>query len=229
VNGWVAVSLAGVAGAGAGGVGSWLAGSWAARRPIPATVLAVPRPLTIAVSAALWAGIVWRWGLTPATLLLVGLAWVVVTAADVDLRAHVIPDRLTLRAAGVFALAVVLLGGSSASILSAFVFALVLPAVLLVTSWLFRLVRGEAGIGLGDVKLTIPIGLVLGRLGTGHVVLAMAVTFVAAGVVTAVLLLLGRIGTADRLPYGPYLALGTVGALVGGDAAVGLLGLVIPR
>jgi leader peptidase (prepilin peptidase) / N-methyltransferase len=210
----------------AGVIGSRLAATWAAARPVPASVLVVPVALASSVSAAVWAGVTWRWGVGAGTLPLLGLAWVVLTAADVDLRSHAIPDRLTLRSGVVLAGTLAVLGtlGVRAALM-----AVAVPVLLLLTSGVFRLARGEAGVGLGDVKLAIPIGLVLGRLGVGYVALALVVTFVAAGVVSAVLLALGRIGARDRVPYGPYLALGTVVALIGGDPVAGLVaGLVGP-
>jgi len=118
-------------------------------------------------------------------------------------------------------------GGPSADaagrIVAAAVTAVVLPGALLLTSVLFRRLRHEAGIGLGDVKLAIAIGLVLGWRGPGLVVLALLATFASSALVVLVLLAARRIGMGDRVPFGPHLAVGAVAALIGGDPAVALL------
>ena len=70
-----------------------------------------------------------------------------------------------------------------------------------------------AGMGMGDVKLALLLGFMLGRT----VPIAMMIGFVAALVPSAVLL--ARHGSAARkmrIPFGPFLALGGIVALFWG-------------
>jgi leader peptidase (prepilin peptidase)/N-methyltransferase len=223
--------LGGLLGAGAGLVASRLAATWTALRPVPVPRVTVRPTLSALVHGVVLASVVWRWGVSLGTVPLVGLAWVVLLAADVDLRAHVIPDRLTLRAPlglGVLLVAVTLTGDGAGvgagRLVASGIAAVVLPGALLVTSRVFQRVRAEVGVGLGDVKLAIAIGLVLGWRGAGLVLLAVLVAFVASAAVALGLLATRRLTLRDRLPFGPHLAVGTVAALVGGHPAAGWVG-----
>ena len=87
--------------------------------------------------------------------------------------------------------------------------ALVLFAFFLLLHLLF-----PRGMGLGDVKLSLALGLFLGfRLG----LLGTFLAFAGGGVVGAVLLLLRRKTLKDRLPFAPFLSGGAVCALFFGD------------
>jgi leader peptidase (prepilin peptidase) / N-methyltransferase len=226
----VGASVVGVAGVVAGLIAARLASAWARGRPVPPSPVVMPIAASAALGGVSWMAIVWRWGLAPSALPLLALAWVMLAAAQVDLRAHVIPDRLTLRASFVLAAALVGLAlwdgadvDRTADLVTAGITAVVLPSGLLLTSSLFRRRRGQSGVGLGDVKLAIPIGLVLGWLGPGFVLLALLMTFASSTGLVLVLLGTRRLELGDRLPFGPHLAVGTVGALVGGGPAVARL------
>ena len=70
------------------------------------------------------------------------------------------------------------------------------------------------GMGGGDMKLGAMLGAFLGwKLG----LLALLLGVLAGGAVAVVLLLLGRKGRKDAIPFGPYLALGGAVALLWGD------------
>lgn len=230
---WVSIVVAGLLGAVAGLVASRLAVGWAAVRPLPASSIRTPPAVTGLLHGVVLATLVWRWGAEPSTVPLLGLVWVVLTAADVDLRVHAIPDRLTLRAPLVLGGAVLIVslvghgGGGPGSLVAAGVTSVLLPAVLLLTSVLFRRLRGEAGVGLGDVKLAITIGLVLGWRGPGLLVLALLIAAVSSAALVLALLAARRLDLGDRMPFGPHLAIGTVAALVGGEPAVAWLGAVM--
>jgi len=221
-------------GAGAGIVASRLAATWTAHRPVPVGRVEVQPALSALVHGVVLAGVVWRWGVAPGTVPLAGLAWVVLLAADVDLRAHVIPDRLTLRAPLVLGLLLVAvtLGGDGAGVggvgagrlVAAGAAAVVLPGALLVTARAFQRLRAEVGVGFGDVKLAVTIGLVLGWRGADLVLLAVLVAFVASAAVALGLLAVRRLTLRDRLPFGPHLAVGAVAALVGGHPAAAWIG-----
>ncbi len=67
---------------------------------------------------------------------------------------------------------------------------------------IITLTRGR-GMGLGDLKLVVPIGLLLGWPDT---VLALAGSFVIGAFVSVFLMLFGRKSFRDGVPFGPFLA-----------------------
>jgi leader peptidase (prepilin peptidase)/N-methyltransferase len=71
--------------------------------------------------------------------------------------------------------------------------------------------------GFGDVKLAFVPGLALGWLGWSELVLGLFCGFLAGALVGLVLIALRRRGRKDHLPFGPFLAFGTLVALLWGD------------
>lgn len=90
-------------------------------------------------------------------------------------------------------------------------------SMLLFVVFLLLWVLSRGGIGGGDVRLAIVMGMYLGWLGASHVLVAVMVASVCAGIV-ALLLLIGRRATrTTRLAFGPYLALGTLVSIMAGE------------
>lgn len=71
--------------------------------------------------------------------------------------------------------------------------------------------------GFGDVKLAFVLGLVLGWLGWAELVLGLFCGFLAGAVVGVALIALRHRGRKDHLPFGPFLAFGTLVVLLWGD------------
>ena len=66
------------------------------------------------------------------------------------------------------------------------------------------------GIGFGDVRLAGLCGGFLGWMGYREAVLGFLLSFVVAGVPAALLLAMGKVKRSTRVPFGPFLAAGTV-------------------
>ncbi|HEX2040141.1 MAG TPA: prepilin peptidase [Acidimicrobiales bacterium] len=64
------------------------------------------------------------------------------------------------------------------------------------------------GMGFGDVRLAGLLGVALGWLGLGHVFLGLFLGFLLASVLGVALIALRLRSRKDRLPFGPFLALG---------------------
>jgi leader peptidase (prepilin peptidase)/N-methyltransferase len=178
------------------------------RYPLVELLMAVLFGVTAAVHGLTW--------LLPALLAFV---WVLVVAAIIDLEHRIIPNRLTYRAAPVLLVLLTIASavrGEWGDLMRAIVAGLAIPAVMLALSELFRLVRGVSGIGMGDIKLAPSIGLVVGYLGGWELVVWFYATAISAVVVAVVLIALGRAKLATRIPYGPYLALGALTAVLAG-------------
>jgi leader peptidase (prepilin peptidase) / N-methyltransferase len=71
--------------------------------------------------------------------------------------------------------------------------------------------------GFGDAKLAFVLGLALGWLGWGELVLGLFCGFLAGALVGVALITLRQRGRKDHLPFGPFLAFGTLVALMWGD------------
>lgn len=146
-----------------------------------------------------------------ATRLVLGLVLVafLVPLALIDLRRRLLPDRLTAPAA-VLAL---LLGTAldPAGEPERLIAALVAGAFLLV-AWCVR----PDGMSLGDVKLVAVLGLFLGR----GVAVALFAALIAGVIVGAEIVRRRGLAAGRRttVPFGPFLALGAVVALLVGEA-----------
>jgi leader peptidase (prepilin peptidase)/N-methyltransferase len=130
-----------------------------------------------------------------------------VTVSDLEERR--IPNRVTLPAS-VAALAIGLVmhpAGVPGQILAGFLTGAVLTVVALIS-------RG--GLGLGDAKLGLVLGLFLGR----QVIVAMAVGLGASAVFSIGVLAVRGLsaGRSTKIPLGPFLALGGVVALLAGPS-----------
>jgi len=103
------------------------------------------------------------------------------------------------------------------------------PGVMFLLSESFRLLRGQPGIGMGDIKLAISLGLVVGYLGGIEIIVFAYGTIVSAVIIALGLVLAGRAKLASRIPFGPYLAVGSLIPILAGEASTdlvrGVLGL----
>jgi leader peptidase (prepilin peptidase)/N-methyltransferase len=88
-------------------------------------------------------------------------------------------------------------------------------AIALVTMWLiYKFSRG--GMGDGDVRLAPLLGMFLGWINPGIVLPGLFFGFLAGAVVGVAMMAVNRAGRRTALPFGPFLALGTiVGIFVG--------------
>jgi leader peptidase (prepilin peptidase)/N-methyltransferase len=139
-----------------------------------------------------------------------------VAVSAIDLERRMIPDLIVLPATAIVLAAQIALDPSQALEY--------LLAALAASGFLFLAVLAyPRGMGMGDVKLALLMGAALGTA----VAVAMMVGMLSALVVAVYLLV--RDGAAARkkaIPFGPFLALGSVVALFWGDALLsGYLGL----
>ncbi|MEU4639832.1 A24 family peptidase [Micromonospora sp. NPDC023814] len=131
----------------------------------------------------------------------------------VDTAVHRLPDRLTWPAAagtwlllGVAALA----GAGPAPWLRATAAGVALALFFATTT----LLLGRRGFGLGDAKLALGAGALLGWYGWAVPVAGLLLALLLSGVVGVALLAARRVGWRSHLPFGPFLALATVATLL---------------
>lgn len=143
-------------------------------------------------------------------LVLIPFLWLVpvlVVAAGVDVRLMLIPRRVAWIGAGVGAAliaAVSVIGGEPGAIKSALVGGVAYFGFLFVVSMI-----SPGGMGFGDVRLSLVLGLYLGWI---SVLLPAVGLFVACilGVVLGLGVRIGSKGQQRHFPFGPGLALGTL-------------------
>ena len=147
-----------------------------------------------------------RYGLGLSLLLASAYCCVLIVVSVVDLEQQIIPSRIIYP-----------------SIIFALLGAMISPELsvsdsiwggLLGFGFLFLVAFvNPAGMGMGDVRLAAFIGLITGFHG---VVLALLIAIVGGGVVAAFLLITRLKGRRDPIPFGPFLALGAMAALLYG-------------
>jgi leader peptidase (prepilin peptidase) / N-methyltransferase len=167
------------------------------------------------VTAAWWALVGWKFGITAVLPAFLVFATTLVILSFIDLEHRRLPNIIL----GPAAIAGVLLLGIAAavqgdwiSLRDAFLGAIVYGAPLLVIGLLF-----PAGMGGGDIKLAAYLGLHLGWLSLLHVVVGMIIGFMAAGLTGIVLMASGRKGRKDVIPFGPFMALGALISVAAGS------------
>jgi leader peptidase (prepilin peptidase)/N-methyltransferase len=148
-----------------------------------------------------------------------------VSLALIDLDTHTLPNAIVHPAAVVL---LVLLGGASVADgdLAPFVRGLIGAAVL-GSTYLLLAVAVPGGLGFGDVKLAVVLGLVLAYLGWGPLAVGALGAFLVGGTAAVVLLVLGRTHRKGGIPFGPSMLIGAwLGIAVGAPLWQGYLGLL---
>jgi leader peptidase (prepilin peptidase)/N-methyltransferase len=92
-----------------------------------------------------------------------------------------------------------------------------LAALALFAFYLLLVVIYPKGMGLGDVKLAGVLGLVLGWLGWPEVLLGWFLGFLLGAVVGVSLMALRRAGRKSKIPFGPFMLLGALLAILWGE------------
>jgi leader peptidase (prepilin peptidase)/N-methyltransferase len=161
-------------------------------------------PAVELVTALLLAGCVLAFGLTVEAAIAVFFCAVLVAVSAIDLEHQIIPNRIVLPAA-----VIVLVANSARDLSPEWALAALAGAGFLFAAALAY----PAGMGMGDVKLALLMGAALGRT----VSVALMAGMLAALVPSVVLLV--RHGPKARkmgIPFGPFLAIGSVVALFWG-------------
>jgi len=133
----------------------------------------------------------------------------------IDFEQFLLPNRIVypLAIATLALLAVAAVGDGA---WGAFGRALLGGVVALVALGVLHLLSPRS-MGFGDVKLAFVLGLVLGWLGWSELVLGLFCGFLAGAVVGLALIVVRHRGRKDHLPFGPFLAFGTLVVLLWGD------------
>ena len=185
--------------------------------------ISVRYPVVELGTAALFTAAAVRLGADPAlpAFLVVFAALVAISA--VDLERFIVPNRILYPAlflAAPLLVAAAVLDGDWSSLRGA--------ALGGVVAWvmLFAIhMASPRGMGFGDVRLAGLIGMLLGWLGIGHVLLGLFLAFLTAALVGVGLVAVRLRGRKDKVPFGPFLALGAILAVLFGSPILSWYGV----
>lgn len=172
-------------------------------------------PLVELASAALFAAAALRlgadWALPAFCLFFAAL----LAVSLIDLEHFIVPNRIVFPMLAVsvpLLAAAALLEGEPRPLVTAVVGAVLASNGLLVINLI-----SPRGMGMGDVKLALLLGLFLGWLGLGHVALGLFLGFLFGAVGGILLIALGIKTRKDPVPFAPFLAAGAVVAVLAGS------------
>lgn len=187
------------------------------RAPIPVRALVV-EVLTAALFVLLAFRVQPLWALPAYLAAATGL----VALSLVDLELHRLPTPIVYWTAATSGLLLVLASAATGRWV-ALVHALIGAGVCF-AAFFAIFFAAPKGMGFGDVRLAALCGGCLGWLGIGLVPLGILASFILAGVPAVALLALGRATRKSQLPFGPYLAAGTLVAVSFGPALLHVAG-----
>jgi leader peptidase (prepilin peptidase)/N-methyltransferase len=168
--------------------------------------VSVRYPLLEAGTGASFAGVAIVYPRVYVIAMLCAFCAVMLAVGAIDLEHRIIPNRITYPAFPVFAVAIVVGWALSQDLdpVRAAIGALAYGGAFLLIA-----IVAPRGLGMGDVKLTGLIGLVMGSLGLRYVGVAAGAAILLGGL-GGVLALLGGRGRKSAIPFGPFLAAGAL-------------------
>lgn len=194
-------------------LGWWPLAAWAGRvmhgeRMSRRTI----RVTAAVVTAVVFGALTWRFGLTWTLPALLAFAACATVLSVVDLAEHRLPNAVVFPAlAGVGAL--LLLASLANSAWLPMLWALAGAAAMFAVYLLLALIS-PSSMGMGDVKLALVIGLLLGWFGLSTWLLGLLGAFIVGGVIAIVALALRRVTLQGSIPFGPSMLAGALLALL---------------
>jgi len=168
-------------------------------------------PIVEAATGAVFALAYWLLGPTPDFVVAAALLAALIAITAIDLSHQIIPDVITLPG---------IVAGVVANLLTGRVAWLESILGIAVGGGIFLVIilASRGGMGGGDMKLGAMLGAFLGwKLG----LLALLLGVLTGGIVALCLLMLGRKGRKEAIPFGPFLALGGAITLLWGEPLLG--------
>ena len=178
--------------------------------------ISIRYPLIEALTALLFVACFWQFGLSVELLAGALFCAAMVALAAIDAEHFLLPDKITLPGivVGLFLSPWLEWSGWRSALLGALLGGGLLLALAAAWYWL----RGEEGMGLGDVKMLAMLGAFLGWK---SMLVALFFASLAGSLVGLALIAGGRGDMKSKLPFGTFLALGAVVALFVGPRITG--------
>lgn len=177
--------------------------------------ISVRYPLVEAITAAVSVLIALQFGASAQTVAALLLGWSLICLTMIDADRQILPDAITLP--------LLWLGllfnswGLFVTAESAIVGAVAGYGILWLVYHGFRLATGKEGMGYGDFKLLAALGAWLGWQALPTIVILSSAVGAAFGIA---MIISGRLERSNPIPFGPYLAVAGLIALLWGDQIV---------
>ncbi|MDR7094484.1 prepilin peptidase [Hydrogenophaga laconesensis] len=181
-----------------------------------ATPISARYPAVEFTTAVLFAWCGWHWGLGGEALAWSGFSAALLALACIDWDTTLLPDDITLPLlwAGLCAAGLRLTGTALPDALWGAVGGYL---SLWLVYWAFKLITGKEGMGYGDFKLFAALGAWFGWQALVPVILMASVIGAVIGIVIK---LKGNLREGGYVPFGPFLALAGLTAMVFGPSAI---------
>lgn len=178
-------------------------------------------PVAEAATAILFATAVLHFELTFTAVAYAALFWVLVVLTVIDLEHKLLPNRVVYPSvvAGAIVLTIsAAIDGDLDRLPMAALGAVVFGGFLFVVAFIY-----PAGMGGGDVKLAVLLGMFLGFAGgIGVTLVGMFLSFLIGAIVGVAAMVIGGGDRKMAVPFGPFLAAGTISAIVWGRSILDL-------
>lgn len=166
-------------------------------------------PFIEALHAVFWVAIVLFFGPTQPLLvpLLLFFASISVTLTMIDFDTMTLPNKIvypTIIITALYLTVFTFVTGGMENLFRAGLASLILTGFYFI---IYVASKGR-GLGFGDVKLAIALGLILGWFGWGAVIVGTFAAFVVGGIPGAILMAAGVLKKGKPIPFGPMLLLG---------------------
>lgn len=172
-------------------------------------------PLIELGAAVLFALAAWKFGFTAEAFVFAGFFWALVVLTVIDFEHKLLPDRIvypTFVIAWISLIAIALVRDDLDRLVDAAIGAAAFGGFFFLVAFIY-----PAGMGGGDIKLAFVLGTMLGFVeGIGVVLVGMFLSFLVGAVAGIGVMVATGKGRKSQVPFGPFLALGTILAIFWG-------------
>lgn len=193
------------------------------QEPIP-----VGYPLVELTNAVLWMAAGWRFGFSVTALVYAALFSVLLVLSVIDLELYILPNAITypsIIASAVIVppLSLAVTKDPGAAMAGALIGGVGYAGFLLVVLLAYEFIVRREGMGLGDVKLAVLLGIWVGWINPFLVLFALIAASLLGIVVGFGIFIVRR--ASRPYPFGPWLALGAIAVILSSRWILGLYGL----
>ena len=175
-------------------------------------------PAVELLTALLTIAVVWKFDFTILTIFYLSLVYILITISFIDLEHMIIPDGLVL-AGALLGLMALIFNILPIGWMESAYGALLYGGGLALAGYAGKLIYKMETMGWGDVKLALVMGLCLGWIMS---IVSLVLSVLIATFYIVLGMAAGRLTRKQMIPFGPFLALGTVISFLWGTEILGL-------
>ena len=179
------------------------------------TPISIRYPLVEIFTSLLFLLLYYYYGFTIKTALLCMLFSIVIIITFIDIDVQIIPNDLLILGLIPVSIYVILLGLDN--IMGHILGAMGLSAIFFLIGYLGKIFYKEESMGMGDVKYSFLIGLLLGWKSG---LLALGISFLFAALFIVIIFIQKKLKSRQKIPFGPFMSIGLLIALIWGDKII---------